>query len=249
MKYTTGIKDIVNVCSVNYSRRTAASLAAVWSLGTSVTLSAGESRSFVARSSSGDPFTAAVAPVLTTDYTVSAGSIASTSLDRTSGAQVTVTLTADAGGATVDSLQLRAQLVSVAASGSIANTVDASTSISRYGRRPFSYATWPEMAINDLQDFVNTIASTHSVAQPMVEVTAIATDDTSAAALLAREVSDRISIADPTSGFASDVFIEQITVCVTDAGKVAVTFGCTKASATVYGIWDVGVWDTSLWGF
>lgn len=249
MTYQSGIKDVVNYCSVNYARRTAQSLAAVWSLGTSVVLAAGESRSFVARSSTGDPFTAAVTPVLTTDYTVSVGSIASVSLSRTSGAQVTVTLTAGGSGATVTTLQLRAQLVTVTASGSIANTVDASTSISRYGLRPFNYTTWPEISINTLQDLVNTVVSTYSVPQPTVEVTAIGSDDASTAALLEREISDRISIADPTSGFASDVFIEHITVRVTDFARVAVTFGCTKTSATTYGIWDTSLWDTGRWGY
>jgi hypothetical protein len=249
MTYQSGIKDIVNYCSVSYSRRTAQSLAAVWSLGTTVTLAAAESRSFVARSSTGDPFTGAVTPVVTTDYTVSVGSLASVTLSRTSGAQVTVTITAGGSGATVTALQLRAQLVTVSASGSIANTVDASTSISRYGLRPFNYTTWPEISINVLQDLVNTVVTTYSVPQPMILVTAIGADDASTLALLRREVSDRISVADPTSGFASDVFIEQITVRVTDAGKVAVTFGCTKTTATGYAVWDTAEWDDGRWGY
>jgi len=249
MTYQSGIKDIVNYCSVSYAKRAAGSLAAVWSLGSSVTLAAGESRSFVARSSTGDPFTAAVTPVLTTDYTVSVGSISAVSLSRTSGAQVTVTITAGGSGATVTALQLRAQLVSVSASGSIANTVSATTSISRYGLRPFNYPTWPEIAINTLQDLVNTVVSTYMVPQPRISITAIGIDDTAVVALLSREVSDRVSVADPTSGFASDVFIEQITVRVTDAGRVAVTFGCTKTTATGYGIWDTSLWDTGRWGY
>lgn len=249
MVYQSGIKDIINVCSINYAKRAAGSLAAVWTLGSTLTLAAGESRSFVARSETGDPFTAAVAPVLTTDYTVSVGSVASTSINRTSGAQVTVTITAGGSGATVTTLQLRAQLVSVTASGSIANTVSASTSISRYGRRPFSYTTLPEIATNTLQDLANAIVTTYQVAQPMIEVTAHGTDDTSATALLAREISDRLSVADPTSGFASDVFIEQITARITDAGFVTVTFGCTKATSTGYAVWDTSVWDTGRWAY
>lgn len=249
MNYQSGIKHIVNVCTVGYANRTAAALAAVWTLGTTLTLAAGESRSFVALSTTGDPFTAAVAPVLTTDYTVSVGSVASTAINRTSGAQVTVTITAGGSGATVTTLQLRAQLVSVTTSGSITNTVDASTSISRHGRRPFSYPTLPHISVNTLQDLVDTIVNTHSVPQPTVEITCIGIDDASTLALLAREISDRLSIADPTSGFASDAFIEHITVRVTGASKVAVTFGCTKASSTSYGIWDTSVWDTGIWAY
>jgi hypothetical protein len=249
MVYQAGIKDIVNVCSVYYTTRSAASLAAVWTLGSTLTLAADESRSFVARSATGDPFTAAVAPALTTDYTVSVGSVASTSINRTSGAQVTVTITAGGSGATVTTLQLRAQLVSVTASGSIANTVDATTSIARYGRRPFSYATLPEVPLNTLQDLANTIVTTYSVPQPTIEITCIGSDDASTLALLSRDISDRISVADPTSGFAADVFIETIRVKVTAADRIAVTFGCSKASATAYGIWDTSVWDTAIWGY
>lgn len=249
MTYQSGIKDVINVCSVSYTVRTVGSLAPVWALGSTLVLAPNESRSFVARPVTNDPFTGAIAPVAGTDYTVTVGSVASTAINRTSGAQVRVTITAGGSGATVTMLQLRAQLVTVAASGSIANTVNASTSIARYGRRPFSYPTLPDIGVNTLQDLVNTIVSTHSVPQPMVLITSIGTDDASSAALLGREISDRISVADPTSGFASDVFIEHITIRVTDAGKVAATFGCSKATATGYAIWDTSEWDTGRWGY
>jgi hypothetical protein len=249
MVYQSGIKDIINVCSIAYIKREAAALAPVWSLGSSLTLDANESRSFVARSETGDPFVNAVAPVLTTDYTVSDGSVASTAINRTSGGQVRVTITAGAGGATVDSLQLRAQLVSVVASGSIESTVNAATSIAKHGRRPFSYQTLPEISLNVLQDLANAIVTTYMVPQPMIEITAYGHDDASARALLEREISDRLSVADPTSGFSSDVFIEHIAVRLTGAGLVAVTFGCSKSDATGYGVWDTGKWDSAIWAY
>ena len=57
------------------------------------------------------PFTGLLTPVVTTDYTVSAGSVVSMELDKTSGVEANLTITAGASGATIQNLKVRGQLL------------------------------------------------------------------------------------------------------------------------------------------
>ena len=57
------------------------------------------------------PFTGLVRPVVGTDYTVSAGSVASIGIDKTSGVEATLTIRAGASGATLQNLKVRGRLL------------------------------------------------------------------------------------------------------------------------------------------
>ncbi|MCY4110304.1 MAG: hypothetical protein OXG11_14930 [Chloroflexi bacterium] len=100
-----GVEHIINDASVKVARRSAKPLETVWSVGETLELAPNETRKLNARfgsgGSSGGPFKDAIAPVEGTDYDLAAGSLASASLDRASGAWVELTLTAGPDGATV----------------------------------------------------------------------------------------------------------------------------------------------------
>lgn len=241
-----GLKDVVNVCTVEVKTRSAKTLAAVWSLGSTLTLAPNELRRVIATSN--DPFTAAVAPVLATDYTVTAGSLVSVTLDRTSGASCTITLTAGASGATVTGLQLRAQAVTVDNTVQVTNNIDTTTSQARYGKRTYPLAARAEIELNVAQDFANAVVGYYQEPRTSLSVTVRGGATERLTQCLSREVSDRIHIVEAQSGFDNDVFIEQIALA-TDGSLLTAVFGCETADSPNYGTWGASTYSSGLWGF
>lgn len=246
--YDLALEGVVNECVVTVKRRTAAALAAIWSVGETLTLGANEVRQLIARASGGDPFTAAVAPVLTTDYTVPAGSVSSITLDRTSGAQATITITAGASGATIAGLQMRAQLVPVTNTTLVANTTSMAASIAEHGLRTFGLPVREEISLLDAQNFCNLAVAWYGEGRPTIRFSAPA--NVSSADLisaLSREVSDRIRVRLSPIAVDKELYIEQVRHQVTNGIHVT-TFGCEEALEQV-ALWDSGLWDTALWGW
>ena len=220
----------------------------VCSLGQTVTLAANEVRQYTATNS--DPFTGAITPVAATDYTVSAGSLASGPLSRTSGASTGVTLTAGASGATVTGLQLRAQLATVDYTTLVANTVDASASITKFGRQVYALDTRAEIAVNVGQDLTNAIVGLYQNPRPTVSFTVSNGHTDRLTQCLSRQISDRITIVESQTVLNADFFIERIEHQILSAGLHHLTaFGCEKADSTNYAIWGTATWGTSVWGF
>lgn len=248
--YRPPIQNIINECTVEYRKREAQSLAVVWTLGQTLTLGQNESRTFLARHSSSDPFKAAIVPVLSTDYSVSAGAVSSVSLNRTSGGSVALTITAGSDGATVTGLQLRAQLVSVAYSGQVTNQFIAATSINRYGIRTFTYPTRAEIDIDTLQEFTDTIVGLYREPRAQLDVVLFNHSQVNQTYQMTFRVSDRITITDPETGFNGDVFIEHISHQITRGAPLIQTIlRCEVVPVALYGFWDISEWDASLWGY
>ena len=202
-----GLGHVINVCEIETKKRSAAALGVIWTLGSTVTLTPSETRKYIARHTSGDPMTAAVAPVDVTDYTVTVGSLSSVTLDRTSGATVTIILTAGTAGATVTGLQLRAQRVAVDSVTKVANTLDASASITEHSRQTFTLPVRAEIGVNVAQDFCNGIVSWYKDGRPLIRFTVPANADTAwMTQALAREVGDRIQITEANTGLSSTPF-------------------------------------------
>ncbi len=241
-----GLKSVVNVCTVEVKTRSAKALAAIWTLGSTLTLTANEVRKVIATST--DPFTAAVAPELTTDYTLTTGSLSSVTLDRTSGASCTITLTAGASGATVTGLQLRAQAVTVDNTVKVENTIDTSASQAKYGRRSYPLAVRPEIDLNIAQDFANAVVGWYQEPRPSLTITVNNGSAERLTQCLAREVSDRVHVVEAESGFDDDAYIEQI-AHRTDGTMHETTFGLEKAVTVAYGVWGSSLWTSGLWGF
>ncbi len=255
--YDPGLKSIVNECVVDVRVRSAKSLGAIWSLGEAVSLAPDETRRFVVRHGEGDPFLGAVNPVAGVDYTLTAGSLASATLDRTSGASATLTLTAGAGGASLTGLQVRAQLVSVDSSTRIRNTIDTAASQQRYGVRSYKLATRAEIPANAAQDFADAVVSRYREPRPTVLVTLRGDEPARVEQALAREVSDRITVVEAQTGLNADCWVERVERVISETGQVEARFGCEKATDDQYATWGTTRWSDAagttpgrgLWGY
>lgn len=250
--YDPGLKDVVNVCTVEVRRREAQTLAVVWELGEDANLGANETRTYIARQSSGDPFTAAVTPTTGAgDYTVASGSVASLTIDRTSGAQVTITITAGASGAGVTGLRLRAQSVDVVNTAVRQNTIDTSTSQEAYGRRDFRLRIRPEIDFNLAQDFCDAVVTYYQDGRPQITITVDAEQaNERMVAALTREVGDRIHVT-VAPDVDSDMVVEHIRHEVFAPATQRTTLGCEIAGTVAdFFLLDVSVFDgTDVMGF
>lgn len=247
--YNPGLKDIINIAEVTTKTRAAQSASVVWSLGQTITLVANETRKYVATNT--DPFTGAITPIANTDYTVTVGDLSSITLDRTSGQSCTITLTAGASGATVAGLQLRAQLVTVQNTIIVANTVDTSASIEKFGRQVYGLSIRPEINVNTAQDFINAIVGRYQDPRPTVTLAVNNGTDNRMTQALTREISDRITVVEAQTGVNHDYWVERIEHQIDEAGlHHAVVLGCEKAAATAnYAVWGTAIWGTNVWGY
>lgn len=195
---------IINDVEFETRTRTAAALATVWTLGSTVVLAANEVRVYTAKPS--DPFKAAVCTA-GTDYTVSAGSVTLT-LNRTSGGSVTLTLTAGGSGATVTGLQLRAQLCTVQSTTLIRSILDVSSSVTEHGRRKFSGTIHPEIDVDDAQAIADAILLWWSNGRTRFPVT-IATEAGSLldSDLVRMEIGDRVALEESWMPVSEEAWI------------------------------------------
>lgn len=246
--YEPGWRNIVNRATYATKRRTLAALGVVWSYGATLSLAASQSVTIIARPSV--PFLNAVTPALTTDYTVSGGTV-SVSLSYTSGAVAYIVVTATSGTPTVSGLQLRAQALNVASESVVQNSVDASGSISRYGVRSLQLDGWPEVDTFVGEAICNAAVSRRSVQRPIVTITLVNADDSHLAQIMTRLPSDRITIAERSSRLSADVWIESRSVVVDGAGgrRVTCVLVCEKCADLTGAVWDglSSLWDTAVW--
>lgn len=252
--YDPGIKDVVNACTIEVKTRATQALQAVWSLGSTVSLAPGESRSYVARGGQTQDtttgqyvsiFTAAVVPSSGAgDFTVSAGSVSSVTLDRTSGAQVTITLTAGASGATVTGLRLRAQPVTVSATTTVTNTVSAAASQAQYGVQTYRLPTRAEIPVNTAQDFVNAVVGFYDDGRPTATIALMANGDAARmTASLAREIGDRVRVIEENVPIDAEFYVEQVQHQLFSPATHMTRFGLEKATSTSYFILDTSTLD------
>lgn len=260
--YDPGTRDVVNDVTVEVKSRTVQAIQTVWTLGSTITLAAGETRKYLARGgqttdiTTGQyigPFTGAVAPTSGAgDYTVTAGSLVSSpTLDRTSGASVTLTVgPAGASGATITGMRLRAQPVTVSATTPVRSTIDASTSQTAFGVRTFPLPIRQEIAINDAQDLCNAIVGFQQNGRSTVLFTVRGIHGAARlTAALAREVSDRVTVIHAASGLNADFYIESIAHRVIAPASHVTTFAGENAPADSYAVWGTSTWGTGRWGY
>lgn len=238
--YDDGKDEVYNAAQMLVTTRSAKTSAQIWSLGSAVTLAANETRKFVARAEQGVPFTNAVTPTSGVDFNVTSGSLASVSIDRTSGGQTTITVTAGAGGGAIDDLALRAQVVSIDESTTVATTLDTSASQALNGIRNWDFNREPirnDIDLNVAQDIVNAIPAWYEDGRARVSMTVYANRGPAAmTAALAREIGDRIAIHANRVGLAGDEFtIEAVEHWISEGGSLHVfTAHCEEAGSTTY---------------
>ena len=164
-------------------------------------LAANETKTFLVRHTSGDPFTAAVTPdLIEPDYTLTFGSLTSIGLSRTSGGNSELTIVAGASGATFGKLQVRAQRVSVDVETQIKNTLDASSSQNQHGVQTYPFEIRAEIPEDEARGFCNTIVGDYKDGRPTVMITVPNLDTTTLEAALAREIHDRIRVIEGNHG-------------------------------------------------
>jgi hypothetical protein len=201
--YDEAWKNVVNTGSASVDVRTPQALQTVWTADTTIGLSAGESRLITVSAS--DPFFNAIPPVAGTDFTVS-GTV-TTALTRTSGGSTTIIITA-VGAATVTALQLRAQPVTVAYTVQV--SASDSTSITDYGPRSFP-GDLPWCTPADAQSILSLAVAQRAQPLPIVLTRfMLGNNTTKAAAVLARDLSDRVTVIEPETVTNGDFYVETI---------------------------------------
>lgn len=251
-RYAPGFRDVVNSVTLEVTQRTVASLGVIWTYGTTLTLGADEVKTITAKLDSAPA--KAIVCVNSTDVTTSSGSIASVAINRTSGQVIAITLTAGAGGATVNLLQLRGTSVAVSATVVVANAFDASASIAKYGAKPLpsGITLLTDISVPQGESLTDAIVERYQEPLAQVDMTVVNVDGAHLYEIMARRVSDRITIVEGQTGLNADFWIERIGHRIELAGKrhVAV-FGCSKAALSsddIY-VWDDAgsLWDTVTW--
>jgi hypothetical protein len=227
--YNPGLKDTITRATARVNLRTVQALDVAWQLGQDISLGASQVLTF--RAATGDPVTGAVAPVAGTDYTVLTGAVASVTLDRTSGAGISVTVTAGAGGATVRGLQLRAQKLTAQGTDIVSAPVTPAPRV----ERGYTLALWPEVQPNVAQDLCDAIVRAYKDTRPIVSLTLEGASATMLTHLLSREISDRVTVVEAQTGLNAPMFVERIARAVDVAGsRHRATLGLEKITAAMY---------------
>jgi hypothetical protein len=219
--YDEAWRNIVNTGIASVDVRTPSALDVVWTLESPLVFTAGETKTYIAGAS--DPFLNAVTPVSGTDYTVTSGALSSVTLSRTSGASTTITIVAGGGGAALNRLQLRAQPVQVAYSLQV--TDSDSTSITDYGSRSFP-SDLPWCNQYDAAAVLGNTIDQRAQPLPVVSVRfVLGRNQARSAALLARNLSDRVTIVESETATNGDFYIESIRHELRGEHDHAVIFG------------------------
>lgn len=256
--YQPGIKDIVNQASLDVEIRVAQAASAVWAYGSLLSLSPGQTASIIATSQN-DPWTGVVTPAATTDYVVTAGSLASVTATQITATAVVLTFTAGGSGATVagpasvtTGPQLRAQPVSVVGKQRVSQTIDTSASVAAYGERPpdSSFSILPTISVASAQSVVDALVTYAQADRAMVTVTIINRDFDHLWQQLTRQVSDRVTVVDDHLGLFGDIWIDQVSHAYDALGyDVRTTIVGSRTNDSLGpALWDSGLWNIGLWG-
>jgi len=196
-----------------------------------------------------DPFTDAQVPVAGTHFTQLSGTTTA-ALSRTSGQSTTITLTDGGGGSVIGSLILRARPVT---EGRVYQVSAAdSASVTAYGTRGLPAGT--DMSWCSAQDaaaVTSLILTQYAARRPIVTIPVRNANSTRLTQMLARDISDRVTVTDTQTGMNADCFIENIKYTMSEGGRFMETqFGCEKAPAAVTTPWTFGtsVFGTGVFG-
>ncbi len=245
-RYYDPLASIVNECTVTVTSREVQSLQEVWSLGQNVVVAAGQTVRIRAQAPGGDPFKGAVAPNTGDgDYTVVQGTVDSITLDKDSGTDVQISITATASDVLIISgLRLRAQPVTIASLTQMRNQIDASSSISQNGLR-----TYPLEIITDIdpfiaQDFCDAVVGWWQFGRPNAQIEVAGGDtDTTIESLLERDIGDRIRVILSGIGVDDEWWVLQRTDTVNQGLLQRTVFGCEATFSAKYFVLDVSVLD------
>jgi hypothetical protein len=229
MDYDAGWRSVVNSVKIEIDESDpAAEYVAVWSDDTAITLSPGESRSF--QLAFENPVHAAIPPVWGEDVINTTGDAVTSTLSRTSGQSLTLTVSTSpsASPTVITNIQLRALPLTSARRLTI--TAEDSASIARYGRRDYQVDA-PRINRHDAAAIIDLILGQRAERRPAVTVTLKGGNDARVAEQVTRDLSDRIRVIGGVPGLDADFFVEHIGHSVDHAGILLETkFGAEKAA-------------------
>lgn len=249
-------ETIVNDVKFQAELRATGSTQQIWEYSGSLSLTAAEVRTIIARSQ--DPIVAITSPALTTDYTVSGTALASVSATILGPYSVAITFTAGAGSATVgppaggNGPRLRGQPLSRISTVDVVPTVDVSASQAEYGLRSLpSSIVRPMAGLNqtDMAAVADAWVLAYQDGRPAYRVTLVNKTGQLLYQQLVRQVSDLIEIIDPTeSGAAMQLTIHSIRHEIRGDHFHLTTFGCEQRVEQTWARFDSGRFDTDRYG-
>lgn len=237
-----GWKDVINRVEFSVTNREPASTpTVVWTNATGYTLADGETRSFTVTAEK--PFYAIVTPTVGAptevapepesdgipkagpDWVITGGSVDVT-FTRPSGRATTMLVKAT-GVVTVLSMQLRAY--EIEESAAIKVTAQDAASIARYrGVKPYKPTT-PWLNPEDAAAVADLILGQRADRLPVVTFTVPNETSGQLVQQLTRDLSDRITVDDPESGFNGECYLETIAHDIDDDGNtIRTTFSAEK---------------------
>lgn len=245
VRYTPGIRDVINAATQEVITRTAQTSAAVWTYGQTITLDSSGAASVIAKPS--DPFKTAITPVVVTDFTLSAGTV-SVSLSRTSGGSTEIQFSGGTVGATITNLQLRAQSMLSVSTVRVGNQVDASSSQTAYGERSAQLNGWPGMTVGQAESLCDGVVIAYGDPRPLIEVDLVNGSGRLLRQIMGHEVSDRIRVIESHTGIDLELTIEQITHRIATGRIHTATFACEKVVEADWGRYDVSLFGFGVYG-
>jgi hypothetical protein len=243
MTYSGNWASVVNSVTLSVDERSAGrdtpDPAPVWQ--TDEVINIGASQSYVVVVQASDPFLGAVAPVAGTDFTIVSGTVTATSISRTSGVSTSMTITAGAGGAALSGMAVRAYSVPVVRTVQVSAT-DA-TSITDYGARGIPSGLQPVWCTRaDAQAIADLWVLTRK--QPPALVTARFTcgdqQTTKLAALLARNLSDRVTVVEAETVLNDPFYMEAIAHTVENLTEHTMEITCEAVPAAPTSVFILG---------
>lgn len=235
--FSSGWQNIVNNVTVGVDERRQAALDVIWSTDEVIDLNSGESVTYVFQTS--DPFQGLITPDKTIDYgPVSRGTLLglNASLSRTSGAASSLTISAVGVGAAVAGIQVRGYSVPVVRTLQVSGT-DA-TSIARYGQRSLPSNAYPVWASRyDAKAIVDLFMAQRAAPLPIITSRFVLSynADAKASAVLALDLSDRVTVVEPETGVNGDYFVESLSHSFTGVTDHVVTVGVEAVPTTPTG--------------
>lgn len=245
LQYDPRWEDIINRAAVTIKQRAATTSQVVWKLGADLALAGGATETIIARPQT--PFVLAVTPVITTDYTVTNGTV-TVSLDWANGAVARIIVTATSSVPTVHDLQLRATPIEEVGETEIASTIAVASDDEA---KTFKIAAWPELDTNHAKAICDSYVARYRDSRPIIDVTFQNADIDHMEAILDLRISDRIALTNEHLGLSeAEVYVEKIRHALTTGGRHEVTLSCEPVSSigSLGGVWDSAVWDSDVWG-
>ncbi len=215
MTYAFGERELLNRFTTRAHRREALTLAEVWRNWDTPYIESGGTKTINALLAY--PALTITTPAATTDYT--ANDLANgTGTDRTTDISIALTEYAESIGVAVTNtgatglyltfVRLRGELLQDTDEGS--STINDTDSQTDYGIREDEFDS---ALLDDLSDAENRsryLLARHKDPHAEITVTLKPDDDTKLAAMLARDISDRITVIEPQTAVNADFFIEKV---------------------------------------